>query len=107
MTTIKNDNICKFFNCIGFAFYPFVVVKNNASDFTINHEKIHIRQQKEMFVIFFYLVYGLNFIYNLFLYKDSYKAYRNIIFEREAYQNEKNLNYLKERKPFAFLKYEF
>jgi len=33
------------------------------------------------------------------------KGYMNISFEKEAYANENNLDYLKTRKPFQFLKY--
>ena len=32
-------------------------------------------------------------------------AYLNISFEKEAYQNDYNLEYLKYRKRFAFIKY--
>jgi len=32
-------------------------------------------------------------------------AYRNISFEREAYDNDDNLNYIKERKHYSWLKY--
>jgi len=39
------------------------------------------------------------------LYLDSYRAYQNISFEREAYQNEKELDYLDNRKPFSFINY--
>ena len=39
------------------------------------------------------------------LWKLNYMAYRNISFEREAYQNEGHLNYLENRKRFNFLKY--
>ena len=35
------------------------------------------------------------------MYPFSHKAYRNISFEKEAYNNEKDLNYIKNRKIFA------
>jgi len=37
------------------------------------------------------------------MYWDTSKAYENICFEKEAYNNEKNLDYLKTRKHFSFL----
>lgn len=81
---------------VGFAVYPFIFIKKGrATDVVINHEKIHLRQQKELLIIVFFIAYALNYLVNLFIYKNSDKAYRNISFEREAYQNEKNLNYLK------------
>jgi len=33
------------------------------------------------------------------------KGYWNISHEREAYENERNLDYLKTRRPYSFLKY--
>jgi len=71
----------------------------------INHELIHSRQQKEMLVIFFFLWYGLEFIVRLVQYRDYKKAYRNISFEREAYDNEANTGYLNSRRCFAWIHY--
>ena len=70
-----------------------------------NHEMIHIKQSRELLVIFWYALYILNYIINWFIYWNHQDAYRNIIFERECYDNDANLNYINERKPFAFLKY--
>lgn len=36
---------------------------------------------------------------------DHFTAYRNIRFEKEAYDKESDLGYLKKRKYFAFLQY--
>jgi len=36
---------------------------------------------------------------------DEIKAYLAVKFEKEAYLNQNNMNYLKERKPYAWLKY--
>ncbi|MFJ1365572.1 hypothetical protein ACILD7_02450 [Capnocytophaga canimorsus] len=86
--------------------YPFIFVrvwadKNNAV--LINHERIHLKQQAELLVIFFYLWYLLDFLWKYAKYRNWNKAYRNIIFEREAYGNEQNLNYLKIRGNWWFL----
>lgn len=62
----------------------------------INHEKIHWQQQKEMLIIPFYLWYVVEWMI---------KGYREISFEREAYLHEHNLNYLKTRKCYAWVKY--
>ena len=69
---------------------------------TIRHEAIHTAQMKEMLYIFFYLWYVVEWLIRLFM---KGNAYRNISFEREAYDNEKNLNYLDSRKLFAWIKY--
>ena len=82
-------------------------VKNGAkmSDVDINHEKIHTDQMKYMLWIFFYLWYVIEWFLKLFIYWNSHTAYRNISFEREAYANEDNLDYLKTRKLYAWWKY--
>jgi hypothetical protein len=71
----------------------------------LNHEKIHIRQQLDLLVIPFFIWYALEYLYRFVQYRDRYKAYRNLSFEREAYKNEKDLHYLKKRSYLSFLKY--
>lgn len=66
-----------------------------------NHESIHTAQMKEMLYIPFYIWYFLEWLIKL-LFKGN--AYRNISFEREAYDNQYNLNYLKERKRYNWIK---
>lgn len=70
----------------------------------INHEYIHTLQQREMLFVGFALWYYLEWLVNYLRCRDKMKAYYMIYFEREAYQNEKNLNYARERKPFAWLR---
>lgn len=92
----------------GISIFPFVVLSYNEDKLNpvlLNHEKIHIRQQLELLVIPFFIWYGLEFIVRYFQYKSWNKAYMNISFEREAYQNEKNLHYLKQRSFWNFRKY--
>ena len=71
----------------------------------INHEEIHSEQQKEMLILFFFLWYGLEFLFRLIQYRNWNKAYRNISFEREAYANQDNIAYLGSRKHFAWFNY--
>ncbi len=71
----------------------------------INHERIHLRQQLEMLVLPFFIWYITEYVIRYIYYRNSYKAYSNISFEREAYRNESNLNYLKNRSSWAFIKY--
>jgi hypothetical protein len=79
-------------------------VRGNAriDDITLNHEKIHTAQIKELWYVFFYLWYVTEWLIRLFM---KGNAYRNISFEREAYDNQYDLNYLKSRKRFDFTKY--
>ena len=67
---------------------------------TINHESIHWQQQLEMLIIFFYLWYVIEWLIRL----PRGNAYRNLSFEREAYGNENNYDYLEMRRPYAWVK---
>lgn len=96
------------------AFYPFIFYakkeyKNKnilLYKYLYNHEKIHHPQQIELIHIIFLLIYyGQYFYFRLFLRYDHRKAYKSICFEREASQNERDLNYLKKRKPYSWFKY--
>ncbi|WP_163270530.1 hypothetical protein [Dysgonomonas sp. 511] len=79
--------------------------KGLLSDTNQNHEAIHTRQGREMLWLIFYLWYIIEWVIRIIQYRDRNKAYYNISFEREAYANDGNLEYLKNRKLFAFVKY--
>lgn len=70
-----------------------------------NHEKIHLRQQLEMLVLPFYLWYGLEYMVRLWQYRNADDAYRNISFEREAYANQYDSDYLSTRRHYAWLRH--
>ena len=92
------------------ALWPFIILQNKSflSDTVfINHEKIHLRQQAEMLIVFFYVWYVFEFLLRWIQFKNRYQAYKNISFEREAYTNEKDLDYLKKRSFWGFTKYLF
>ena len=93
---------------VGLAFFPFVFVKyrlNKENKVFINHERIHLRQQVELLIIPFFIWYFIEFFLRWMHYKNLDLAYRNICFEREAYANEKNLDYLKRRSLWEFLRF--
>lgn len=96
------NKFLKFFlpkDVIAIALAPFGIYINSKhinNENTINHEIIHYKQQMELFIMFFYLLYLIEFIF---------KGYNNISFEKEAYDNENNSNYLNTRKPFSWIKY--
>ena len=75
------------------------------TDAEINHECIHTRQMVEMLVIFFYISYFIEWIVRLIQYRNMFDAYVNISYEREAYSNMYNIEYLKKRRPFTFKNY--
>ena len=72
------------------------------NDIDINHEEIHTAQMKEMLYVFFYIWYFIEWIIKLIIYWNNKKAYRNISFERETYMNEKNMEYLNNRKHYIW-----
>nr|WP_297704920.1 hypothetical protein [uncultured Eudoraea sp.] len=95
-------------NYVGLSLWPFIILKNvhlKQDSILINHERIHLQQQQELLIFPFYFLYISEWLLRTLLYVDSYKAYQNISFEREAYQNEINMAYLTERKRFSFIKY--
>ncbi|MCG2459804.1 hypothetical protein K8352_03515 [Flavobacteriaceae bacterium F89] len=95
-------------NYVGLSLWPFIILRENElreDAILINHERIHLKQQRELLIVPFYLLYMMEWALRYLYYNDSYKAYRNISFEREAYGNENDLNYLEERRPFNFIKY--
>ena len=63
----------------GFAFWPFILVRDKTDRTVIEHEKIHIRQQLRGWLIFFYIRY---------LYEYFTKGYKNISYEIEAYKHQ-------------------
>ncbi len=95
----------------GMTIFPFIILREkdrlNPPLETIRHEEIHIVQQAESLLIFFALIYYFHWLINIIKYKIkrepnfTYKAYRDIIFEKEAYENSENPDYLNNRKVFA------
>lgn len=71
----------------------------------INHEKIHTAQMKEMGYIFFYLWYFLEYLLIRLFHRKQGNAYHDTSFEEEAYANQYNYSYLKNRKHYAWIKF--
>lgn len=90
---------------IAITLFPFLLIRKGRviTTSTLNHERIHARQQLEMGIILFYLWYLVEWIVNIFRYGEF--AYRMISFEREAYMNEDNQDYLQFRKFWEFTNY--
>lgn len=93
MKIIRNS-IIPFKGFKAITLWPFIFVRKECSfnEIDLNHENIHGRQQKELLIIPFYIIYLIEWIF---------KGYRNISFEKEAYRYEEDLGYLKRRKHFA------
>ncbi len=95
-------------NYVGLSLWPFIILKNDtlkSDPVLINHERIHLKQQLEMLVLPFYAVYLLEWLLRSLYHRDLYLGYRNVSFEREAYCNEQNLGYPRQRRAFGFITY--
>jgi len=93
---------------VGITLWPFVFMKYadlKRDEIFINHERIHLRQQLELLILPFFIWYVIEYTIRLLQYRDRYKAYLNISFEREAYANEAQLDYLKHRSFWKFLNF--
>lgn len=93
---------------LGITIWPFIFLKQATLKddvVLLNHERIHIKQQLELLILPFFIWYSFEFIYRFVQFKSWQQAYRNISFEREAYINENDLNYLKSRPFWNFKNY--
>lgn len=84
----------------------FVRKGKTMSKYDLNHEAIHWEQEKELWIIGFYIAYVFEFLYRLCQVRRWHGAYRSISFEQECYFNERNLDYITTRKRFAWRDYE-
>lgn len=106
MKVIYNDLIpFKGFKAINLFGILFVRNGSTISDVDLNHESIHTKQMKEMLYIPFYICYVLEWIVRFISCGNSRLAYRRISFEIEAYLNQYDDKYLKNRKSFAWFKH--
>lgn len=103
--------------------------RNNLKDDVINHEGIHSVQILELAIVgilftlllififkisywyllfggsLFYIWYLIEYIFVRLFHKKQNDGYHDISLEEEAYNNEDNMNYLNNRKLFAWFKY--
>lgn len=77
--------------------WPWVFYRGVLTPDIVRHERVHLRQQKELLIIGFYVLYLLEWFVKLFFFGGN--AYWHISFEIEAY------NY--GTKPYGWLKYIF
>ena len=114
MKIIRNNIIpVKGFKAINL--FGVLFVRGNAviSEKTLRHEHIHTMQMREMLYVPFYLWYGIEYVIRFFGWSfekknpfyPNYKPYDLMSFEREAYDNEHDVEYPKTRKRFSWFKY--
>lgn len=69
------------------------------------HEAIHTAQMRELWYVGFYVWYVVEFVIRLLWWFSWRRAYRGVLFEREAYRHEDDPTYpVSGRKRFAFIK---
>ncbi len=104
---VKNSRIPRlmswFMSVYAVALFPFIFVRDTGSnEVLMRHEMIHIKQQRETWIIGFYFLYLVDFVWALLKYRKFRDAYMSIRFEREAYANQKDKHYLEYRNNFAW-----
>ncbi|MBK6858698.1 MAG: hypothetical protein IPG95_00105 [Saprospiraceae bacterium] len=83
--------------------WPFIFLREQRytkDSILLNHEKIHLKQQLETLILFFYFIYAFDYLRNRRKGMNPRTSYFNIRFEQEAYAYEKDLTYLSKRKAY-------
>ena len=106
---IKNEKLLRLFSVFikvgAITLWPFIIVSPEYDNvITLNHERIHLEQQKELLLVLFYVLYIYYWVKNRVQGMNNFEAYCNIPFEKEAYDNQENLDYLDTRKHYAWNK---
>ena len=81
---------------------PFVFSRETMSEKTKRHETIHYQQYLELGFIGFWIIYLWDYLKGFWKYKNGKMAYYNIRFEMEAYRNDLDKDYLKNRKRYCW-----
>ncbi len=82
-----------------------IFTKQHLSRVDVNHEYIHTLQQRELLFVFFYLFYVVEWMVRVIQTRSLINSYLRISFEREAYENQHQLDYRESRPLFAWRKY--
>lgn len=83
---------------------PLVFSRGEMSEVTKNHEAIHWQQYIETGIFGFIILYYSFYLFNYIKYRDGKTAYHMIPFEKEAYDNDGNMEYLKTRERWTWAK---
>jgi len=90
----------------GVTLFPFIFVRDEGNDRLINHESIHIQQYFELLFIGFFIIYVWDFLIGLIKHRSFFEAYRGIRLEKEAFGNENNEFYIKERERYNWIQFK-
>lgn len=128
MIVIKNKLI-PFGTYTSINLFGIVFTKEDMTEKSINHERIHSVQLFEIALVsaiiiglivyltnasywwllmslpIYYVWYCFEYMWVSIMHNKQVCAYEDISFEEEAYANDDDLNYIRTRKPFAWFKY--
>ncbi len=107
---IRNSRVPKMLSLVidayAVAIWPFIFIRDEGSERVIAHEKIHLRQQVELGIIGFYILYAAFWLFYMYKLRDKSAAYYAIPFEREAYAGDfSGEQYLKKRHNYEWLNF--
>jgi hypothetical protein len=92
---IKNSLFARLIRVNGIVLYPFIfLAPKKPPRWLINHELIHVQQIRKHGFLGFYRRYLVEYFENRRTGLDHHSAYRGIIFEREAFDQQSNFSYL-------------
>ena len=94
-----------FINITAITLFPFNISRNEMDVVTIRHEMIHIEQQRELLVVFFYILYVWYWLKGKVKGMSNDDAYMGIPFEQEAYRKMYDEEYLENREKYAWRNY--
>ena len=87
------------------SFGVWVWCRGKMNEETRRHEAIHFWQQVELLFVFQWILYGLFWLIGRIRFKDGVLAYYQNPFEIEAYENDKDVDYLDNRGWYSWRKY--
>ena len=95
------------FKVNGLALFEVIIIRKDVRHYykSLNHEQIHIAQQREMLYLPFLLFYVGHYLILRVKGLSHKQAYRGIFLEKEAYANEGKITYVYRRKCFASFRY--
>ena len=105
MKNVIINRWCLGANFVAINLFGIVFSNRKLTPILANHEYIHTIQQREMLYIFFYIWYLTEWMIKLIYYRDLMKAYEAISFEREAYANQVNMDYIRQRRHYIWRKF--
>lgn len=96
------NNIIPFPGYKAINLFGIVFARRAMDSVDMNHEAIHTAQMKELLYIPYYIWYLIEWMILIIKYGNSSDAYYNIRFEKEAYEHEFDMDYLKNRKHYHY-----